>query len=290
MNQIFISHSHKDIDFAEDLHARLVQAGFTVWRDTGIRGGEDWRREIDQAIQESVALVVMMTPEAKSSEYVTYEWAFALGAGTKVIPILLKRTELHPRLELLQYLDFTRPNAWPWDRLIESLSKAQSSKLQEEQPAYRVHEYSGLWDVENRFSRWRDHELGVNDTVYWHGKTFLLLPVDGKKGAGTQTGKLYVSIGNYKATYENVNQVDRADVTEDGTLQMDMHVLSWILIEEKGEPQDARFREDLFGSGEYHLELTPVPDELKVLKGRHTYMVGNRVYQEAEEIHQHLGF
>jgi len=103
MNHIFISHSHEDSDFAEILHERLKEAGFSVWRDTGIRGGEDWRREIDQAIKEAFALIVMMTSEAKASEYVTYEWAFAEGAGVKVIPILLKTTELHPRLELRQY-------------------------------------------------------------------------------------------------------------------------------------------------------------------------------------------
>jgi hypothetical protein len=31
-----------------------------------------------------------MTPDAKASEYVTYEWAFAWGAGVRVIPIMYK--------------------------------------------------------------------------------------------------------------------------------------------------------------------------------------------------------
>jgi hypothetical protein len=70
---------------------------------------------------------------------------------------------------------------------------------------------------------------------------------------------------------------------------MDMQVLSRIRIEEEGEPQEARFREGLFGFGEYHLELKPMPGELKMLKGKHAYMVGNKVYQEAEEIHRYLG-
>jgi hypothetical protein len=76
-----------------------------------------------------------MTPEAKASEYVTYEWAFAWGAGIKVIPVLLKRTELHPRLESLQYLDFTNRTARPWDALIELLGEAEASKPQEEKVA-----------------------------------------------------------------------------------------------------------------------------------------------------------
>jgi len=135
MNHIFISHSHEDSDFAEILETRLAQAKFITWRDVGIRGGEDWRREIDQAIRESFALIVVVTPETKASEYVTYEWAFAWGAGVKVIPILLKKTELHPRLESLQYLDFTNRKARPWDSLIELLREAEASKPQEEKLA-----------------------------------------------------------------------------------------------------------------------------------------------------------
>jgi TIR domain-containing protein len=132
MDHIFISHSHEDSDFAEILHTKLTQAGFTVWRDIAIRGGADWRREIDQGIKEAFALVVVMTPEAKASEYVTYEWAFAWGAGIKVIPVLLKKTELHPRLESLQYFDFTTRTARPWEMLIELLREGKSSMPQSE--------------------------------------------------------------------------------------------------------------------------------------------------------------
>jgi hypothetical protein len=132
MNHIFISHSHEDSDFAENMQNKLEQAGFTVWRDIGIRGGEDWRKEIDQAIKEAFVLIVVVTPAAKASEYVTYEWAFASGAGVKVIPILHKKTDLHPRLEALQYLDFTIRNVRPWDTLFDLLRTAESSKPQGE--------------------------------------------------------------------------------------------------------------------------------------------------------------
>jgi TIR domain-containing protein len=135
MNHIFISHSHEDSDFAEILEKRVEGERFTVWRDVGIRGGEDWRREIDQAIKEAFALVVVMTPAAKASEYVTYEWAFAWGAGVKVIPIMLKTTKLHPRLDALQYLDFTNRTGRPWDTLIKLLGEAEASKPQEEKIA-----------------------------------------------------------------------------------------------------------------------------------------------------------
>lgn len=128
MNHIFISHSHEDGDFADICKSKLTQAGLTAVTDTDIRGGEDWRKDIDRKIQEADAVVVVVTPEAKNSEYVTYEWAFARGVGVEVVPILLKETKLHPRLESLQHLDFTNRAARPWDNLIKRLGEAESPK------------------------------------------------------------------------------------------------------------------------------------------------------------------
>jgi len=134
MSHIFISHSHEDGDFTEILRSKLEQAGFGIWTDAALRGGEDWRKGIDQAIREAFSLIAVMTPEAKASEYVTYEWAFAVGAKVKVIPIMLKRTNLHPRLESLQYLDFTDRQLRPWGDLISVLKEAESSKPEVKAP------------------------------------------------------------------------------------------------------------------------------------------------------------
>ena len=119
---VFISYSHANGDFAENMRTRLERSGFNVWTDEDrLLAGEDWRNGIDQAIRSACALVVVMTPSAKASEYVTYEWAFAWGIGIKVIPVLLESTPLHPRLEALQYLDFTIRSGRPWDKLIARL-------------------------------------------------------------------------------------------------------------------------------------------------------------------------
>lgn len=125
----FISHSHKDGDFAELLKLRIEKEGYSAWIDIErLRVGEDWRQEIDQAINDTSALIVVITPEAKESEYVTYEWAFAWGVGVKVIPIMLKQAQFHPRLETLQHLDFTNRAARPWNLLIEALKDAHKTK------------------------------------------------------------------------------------------------------------------------------------------------------------------
>jgi HEAT repeat protein len=130
MRHVFISYHHDDGDFAENLISRIERVGLETWVDNDhLHAGEDWRTEIDQAIKDAYALIVIMTPEARSSEYVTYEWAFAWGAGVKVIPVLYKDTKLHPRLEALQYLNFTSRTSRPWEVLIDVVTKAANVQI-----------------------------------------------------------------------------------------------------------------------------------------------------------------
>ncbi len=125
MKQVFISYQHEDGDFADILISKVKEAGFITWIDADqLRAGTDWREGIDHAIKDACALIVIMSPAAKASEYVTYEWSFAWGVGIKVIPVVFRHTPLHPRLETLQYLDFTIRTARPWDRLLETVKEA----------------------------------------------------------------------------------------------------------------------------------------------------------------------
>jgi len=143
MVQVFLSYKHDDGDFAQILRDRIEQAGFDGWIDDNLQAGEDWREMIDRAIRESMALVVILSPEATASEYVTYEWAFALGAGVPVVPVMLKPTPLHPRLDELQFLDFTHRKARPWEMLITRLEKL-GGKRRPGRPARREAELAAL--------------------------------------------------------------------------------------------------------------------------------------------------
>jgi hypothetical protein len=123
MSHVFVSYSRKDAEFVEMLRQRLRDANFEVWTDSGVRPGNDWRTEIDDAIRDAFVVLVVVTPAARVSEYVTYEWAFALGAGIKVIPMILQATPLHPRLEFLQHLEFSGDSeeSYPWEKLMDGL-------------------------------------------------------------------------------------------------------------------------------------------------------------------------
>ena len=124
---VFLSHSKTDGDFAELMKFRLEREGFTAWIDNDrLDPGVDWRQEIDDSIKKSLAVIAVMSPDARASEYVTYEWAFAWGGGVPVVPLMLRDTPLHPRLAALHYLDFTNRRARPWERLIQTLNKLKN--------------------------------------------------------------------------------------------------------------------------------------------------------------------
>jgi len=128
MAKVFISYDRDDSDFAELVQGRLEKAGHDTLLDIEIlNAGDDWRDELDQAIRDSHALVVIMTPEARASAYVAYEWAFALGANINIIPLELKASAFHPRLDVLQRLDFTN-KARPWPALLSEVEKAAEAK------------------------------------------------------------------------------------------------------------------------------------------------------------------
>ena len=129
MMQIFISYHHTDEDFAEVLRAQVnADASMAAWTfKRRLRAGDDWRLEIDHAIRMSAVLVHVMTPEAATSRYVTYEWAYAMGLGLPVVPVLLRETELHPKLSALQHLDFTQTSHRPWTALLRDI-KAQAGR------------------------------------------------------------------------------------------------------------------------------------------------------------------
>lgn len=123
MRNVFVSYCHEDADFAQILKEELSKAGFGVWKDLDLRAGDNWRAEIDNAIKQALAVVVVMSARARASEYVAYEWSFALGAGVPVLPLLLKiaPANVHPRLAALQSLDFSNYMLRPWESLARAL-------------------------------------------------------------------------------------------------------------------------------------------------------------------------
>jgi hypothetical protein len=127
MPTVFLSYSKKDHFFAELADIKLSAAGISLWRDQGqLRAGADWRQGIEKGIADSVAVVVALSTNSVESSFVTFEWAYAFGKGKVVIPLRLNECTIHPKLEPIQYLDFSVPGALPWELLIERIREIET--------------------------------------------------------------------------------------------------------------------------------------------------------------------
>lgn len=133
MPQVFLSYSTKDHFFAELAGIKLGEAGILLWRDQGqLRAGTDWRAGIERGITESIAVVVALSESSSTSSYVTFEWAYGLGKGKPVIPLKLAACDIHPRLQTVQYLDFSNPGSLPWASLAERIREVEADATPEE--------------------------------------------------------------------------------------------------------------------------------------------------------------
>ena len=127
METVFLSYATKDHFFAELLLIKLGESGINVWRDRGqLRAGTDWRQGIERGISESLTVLVALSAESSQSSYVTYEWAYAIGKGKPVIPLRLSECHVHPKLETIQYLDFSVSGALPWASLVERIREIET--------------------------------------------------------------------------------------------------------------------------------------------------------------------
>lgn len=79
--QVFISYSHasRDNPLAKRVAEVLKSAGFEVWDDSQILPGENWHEKTAKALQDSEAMVVLLTPDSLQTGNIAYETGYALG-------------------------------------------------------------------------------------------------------------------------------------------------------------------------------------------------------------------
>lgn len=98
--KVFISHSHSDTLLAARVSKALEGNGLEVWDpDRELLPGDNWAREVSRALEESEAMVVLLTPAAVDSPYVRREMEYALGAknfSNRLIPVVVGDPEQLP--------------------------------------------------------------------------------------------------------------------------------------------------------------------------------------------------
>jgi hypothetical protein len=110
---IFLSYRSIEADFALRLAAGLKNAGVNLWMDRldGIRGGDDWRRQIENALTEQTcaAMIAALSPEYCKAEYCLKELSRANRLRIPIFPVLIRQLpkESWPlEIEGVQYVDF----------------------------------------------------------------------------------------------------------------------------------------------------------------------------------------
>jgi tetratricopeptide (TPR) repeat protein len=93
-NKIFISHATADDNFVTQLRKALEYQGFDVWIDSrNMRGGDTLKTEIESAIKDASAFIVVISPKVFNSTWVRQEILFAQKHVETIVPILIEGME-----------------------------------------------------------------------------------------------------------------------------------------------------------------------------------------------------
>lgn len=91
--KVFISHAHQDAALAARVAQGLQSDGLEAWdAESNLLPGDNWAAEVARALEESQAMVVLLTPDAVHSGWVLREIEYALGAksySNRLIPVVV---------------------------------------------------------------------------------------------------------------------------------------------------------------------------------------------------------
>ncbi len=100
---VFISHGSDDRDEAAELSAYIEARGIRTWiapRD--VRPGQDYSEQLQHAIEQCVAFVVLVTDKANTSPYVRAETEMAFSTGKPIFPV--RQSDIQPAPGLAFFL------------------------------------------------------------------------------------------------------------------------------------------------------------------------------------------
>ena len=119
--KIFFSYSRDDSEFVLNLAKELRADGADIWLDQlDIKPGTRWDKSIEDALDASQTVLVILSKTSVASNNVMDEVSYALEEGKTVLPVLLEECDIPFRLRRLQFADFSVSH----EKGIQTLTKA----------------------------------------------------------------------------------------------------------------------------------------------------------------------
>ena len=88
MSRIFVSYAREDVDTARQVADGMAEAGHEVWWDNHLAGGSRFANEIDEALKDAEAVVVLWSESSINSAWVLDEAAEGRDSG-RLVPIAI---------------------------------------------------------------------------------------------------------------------------------------------------------------------------------------------------------
>ena len=102
--KVFLNYVHDDAALADRVRKALADSGLVVTHpDRDHLPGDNWAGEVARALEESEAMVVLLTPAAASSPDIKRNIEYALGAknySNRLIPVVVGGREHFPAAEM----------------------------------------------------------------------------------------------------------------------------------------------------------------------------------------------
>ena len=122
-HDIFLSYASEDVSRASELVRVLEDEGWTVWWDREIKPGQDFEIEIDKAISDSRAVMVLWSVFSVASNWVRNE-ANEAKELNKLIPVKLDDVKVPLSFRALNTIELID---WPNSRSVLGISMLKSS-------------------------------------------------------------------------------------------------------------------------------------------------------------------
>ncbi len=133
---VFISYSHKDLDFLNRLMIHLKpldKAGvIETWVDTNLKAGDLWKEEIERALKQANVAILLVSADFMASEFIVENelpplLEKAATEGTRIIPVIVKHCRFSRDKNLSRFQTINNPQ-----KPLISMSEDEREKVYDE--------------------------------------------------------------------------------------------------------------------------------------------------------------